>query len=304
MDILGAMRIFREVGHSNSFTKASKKLGLTPSGVSKQIATIESELGVALLARSTRKVALTEIGEAYLSHCERILEDVDSTHRNLKELQETPSGLLRVNSTTSFGRSLLSPILSAFSIKYPQIKLEVLLSDRISDIIEEKFDVVIRAGKFDESSFLAKKLIPLRRGFYASPKYIQTHHEPKKASDLESLNYLSFSFTSQFDDSWNLKNDRRNAKINLRGNFRSDDLNVIKQLAIDGAGFAIFTPWFVEEELRKKQLVRILPDWEPTLSATSNTLIYLLYPHVSVVPLKTRVFVDFVSQNLNYTDRK
>jgi len=299
MDILGAMRIFREVGHSNSFTKAAKKLGLTPSGVSKQIATIESELGVALLTRSTRKVALTEIGEAYLNHCERILEDVDATHSNLKDLQEIPSGLLRVSSTTSFGRTLLSPILSAFSMKYPKIKLEVLLSDKISDIIEEKFDVVIRAGKFDESSFLAKKLMPLQRGFYASPKYIQAHFEPKKASDLERLNYLSFSMTSQFDDSWNLKSDRRNAKVNLRGNFRSDDLNVIKQLAIDGAGFAIFAPWFVEEELRKKQLIRVLPDWEPTLSATSSTLIYLLYPNVSVIPLKTRVFVDFVSQNLS-----
>lgn len=304
MDILGAMRIFKEVGHVKSFTNASKKLGLTPSGVSKQIATIESELGVALVTRSTRKVALTEIGEAYLSHCERILEDVDATHRNLKELQQTPSGLLRVNSTTSFGRTLLSPILSAFSKKYPQIKLEVLLSDKMSDIIEEKFDVVIRAGKFDESSYLAKKLIPLHRGFYASPKYLQAYSEPKKVSDLESLNYLSFSFTSQFDDAWNLKNDRKNTKVKLRGNFRSDDLNVIKQLAIDGAGFAIFTPWFIEEELRKKLLVPVLPDWQPTLSTTSSTLIYLLYPNASVIPLKTRVFVDFVSQNLNYVDKK
>ncbi len=300
MDILGAMRIFREVGYSRSFTKASKKLGLSPSGVSKQIATIENELGVALLTRSTRKVALTEIGEAYLLNCERILEDVDATHRNLRELQKTPSGLLRVNSTTSFGRALLSPLLSEFSANYPQIKLEVFLSDKISDVIEEKFDVVIRAGKFDESSFFAKKLIPLHRGFYASPRYFKNRNEPKTPFDLGKLNHLSFSFTSQFSDTWILKNERLREKVALRGNFRSDDINVIKRMTSDGAGFAAFAPWFVAEEVRKEQLIRILPEWEPVPNTLASTLIYLLYPQASVIPLKTRVFVDFVSQKLNH----
>lgn len=295
MDIVGAMRIFKEVGYSKSFTKASKKLGLTPSGVSKQIATIENQLGVTLLTRSTRKVALTEIGELYLNNCERILEDVEATHRNIKELQETPSGILRVSSTTSFGRTLLSPYLAEFSATYPQIKLELFMSDTMSDLIEEKFDAVIRAGRFDESSFMAKKLIPLQRGFYASPKYLKNKNEIKKISDLEELNHLSFSVTSQLKDTWILKNERVKKKVTLQGNFRCDDLNIIKQMAVNAAGFAVFAPWFVTEEVRKGQLIRILPDWEPLPNTATSTLIYLLYPLASVVPLKTRVFVDFVS---------
>jgi DNA-binding transcriptional LysR family regulator len=259
---------------------------------------MEEELGDALLTRSTRKVALTEIGESYLFKCEKILDEIETTHRVLKEARDVPAGVLRVTSTVSFGKTWIAPLLGDFLAQYPQIKLELSLSDRVADIIQDKFDVVIRAGQFDESSFLARKLLPLQRGLYASHSYLKSLGPLQDPSALSTANFLSFTSTSQMEDVWVFKNERRRMEVKLKGNLHSDNIDVVKQLAVDGAGIAVFPPWFVASEVKKKSLFKVLPDWEPMPPKVSSSLIYLLYPKTAATPLKTKVFVDFLTQRI------
>ncbi len=302
MDQLLAMKVFVQVVESGSFARASERLGISTTACSRRVADLEAHLGGRLLNRTTRKLSLTESGRAFHDRSLQLLADLDEAERLVAQSAEAPRGTLRITCSTNFGMRQLAPAIAAFMSRYPEMKFDVSLSDRIVDIVEEGFDLAVRIGTLGLQNLVARKLGESRMIACASPAYLAARGTPQRPEDLVKHNCLTYAYGPPVGQ-WTFRgagvateNGRAGkvgAEIVVRvaGNLHSNNGDMLVAAAAEGAGIAWEPSFIVAPQLREDRLVPILAAFEsPPLD------IWAVYPSRRHLSAKVRVFIDFLAE--------
>jgi DNA-binding transcriptional LysR family regulator len=258
MDGTFDLRVFVRVLDRGSFSSAAKDLRLTPSAVSKLVSRLEDRLGVRLLERSTRRLALTPEGEAFLARARRIVADIEEAEAEVMQARGAPRGKLRINAGTAFGLHQLAPALADFLARYPEIDLDLSITDRLVDLIEEQADIAVRSGHIPEGPFIQRKIADLQRVICAAPAYLQRRGTPKAAGDLKQHDCIVVAGPGL--SRWPFKTRGGIDVVDVRPRVTTDDAEAALRLAIEGAGIIRLSDVIVGGPLRDGQLVALLTD--------------------------------------------
>lgn len=288
MDTLEAMAMFVRVVERGSFSAVARELGTTQPTVSKQIRALEQRLGGRLIARSTRQLSLTDEGQRYYRQCREILSAVDSAEHSFQTGREAVAGPLRVASSVSFGRLQIAPRLQAFLQRYPEVTVDLLLSDQNVELVSEGIDVAIRIGELKDSSLIARHLGVTRRLMVAAPAYLQTHGTPQTSDDLSRHNCLLFNLLEDFD-TWTFNDGQ--SSVQVRGNVRSNNSEAIRQMVLSGLGISLSPSWLYRRDIEAGRVVQILPAYVP-----ASLPINALLPANRRQSARVRAFVDFLAE--------
>ena len=290
MDRLTAMNMFVRVVETGSFSAVAKEINSTQPTISKNIAELESWLGAKLLNRSTRSLRLTETGTDYYERCVAILQDVEEAEQVVGQLQTQPKGLVRISTVVAFGRLHVVPRLTDFFKQYPDIKVDVRLSDRVVDMVEEGVDIAFRMGKLADSSLIAKKLCFSPVVTVASPDYLKQHGIPGHPRDLRDHNYLVYSDGAgraevEFQDQG------EPFFVRAEGNLTTNNSEALRTALLSGIGIARTPRWLVGDAIGRGELVPVLEDFQP-----DPVDIHAVYPPGRHLPSKVRCFIDYFSE--------
>jgi Transcriptional regulator len=287
MDYLARIPIFLAVSRQQSFVAAARELGLTPSAVSKQIQHLEEELGVKLLNRTTRRVSLTEEGSLFFERAGRALDDLSEAREELNELKSTPRGILRVSAPAALCRQLKAPI-AEFAATYPEVQMDVHFDDRLVDLGEEGFDVVLRIGALPDSSLIARRLAASPLIPCCSPEYIAKHGAPQTPEELAQHAVVAYTRNRGLHE-WRYRSpDGTQGVVSLRGGFKCDAAEMMIEGACHGLGIVIMPWFFIREELESGRLVRLMPGYR-TLPERN---LYAVFPPNRFLSTRLRLFVD------------
>lgn len=289
MDMLTQINVFAAVVNKGSFVAAAEQLGMSRPMASKHLARLEYDLGIRLLNRTTRRVALTEEGRAFYDRCKDILENIDEAVREAGESQLTPRGLLRVNAPLSFGYMHLARGVAEYQKKYPEVTVELQLNDRQIDMVEEGFDLSIRIGSLSDSSLVARKLGESRLILCAAPKYLAEHGVPETPEDLAEHNCLRYTYL-EHGDLWRFTRNGQVTSVQVGGKLDANNGDALVQAALMGAGIVMQPCYLVGERLKDGSLTRLLPAYDADILG-----IYAIYPENRRLPQKTRTFIDFLA---------
>ena len=288
MDKLTTMKTFVSVVQEGSFSKAADKLDISPQLVSKYVSALEEGLSTRLLHRTTRKVSTTEAGDHYFTRCLQVLGDIDDMENSLNNLSENVSGVLSISAPMSFGVKHLAPLLVEFQKQYPNLKLDLKLTDQFVDIVEQGIDIALRIGVLKNSSLIAKKIAPIRLAVFASPAYLKQHGTPTTLQELQQHNYLRYANaepTKRLTGVNELK-----SELKLESNLVANNGDLLLNTAIAGGGIAMQPTFIAGESLAQGKVVRILQNHEPEPMG-----LYMVYANRQFLPRKVRAFVDFSS---------
>lgn len=258
MDRSSDLQVFVRVLDRGSFSSAAKDLGITPSAVSKLISRLEDRLGARLLERSTRRLALTQEGEIYLARARRIVADIEEAEAEVARVRGAPRGRLRINSGTAFGLHQLAPALADFLSRYPEIDIELSITDRLVDLIEEQSDIAVRSGHIPDGPFVQRKIADLERVICAAPSYLARHGTPKTAADLKHHDCIVVAGAGL--SRWPFKTRGGIDVVDVRPRVSTDDAEAALRLAIEGAGIVRLSDVIVGRPLRNGELVALLTD--------------------------------------------
>lgn len=292
MNRLRAMELFVTVAREQSFTKAAKASGLALASVSRYIAELEAELGVQLVARTTRSVTVTEAGALYCARVERILEDLSEADEAASALQTTPRGNLRVHSRTLFGLLVMGPLLPEFQKAYPEIRLEITLSERQIKLREEEFDLDLRFSPAQDGAMMQRKILSSKRILVASPEYLARMPPVEQPSDLQSHQCMAY-LLGQESPVWRFMRNGVLTEIAIPSTLEIDNGELLRRLAIMGHGIALLDDFTTRREIAAGQLVQLLPAYKAT-NTTFEGGIYAVYRQTPYLPQKIRVFLDFL----------
>jgi DNA-binding transcriptional LysR family regulator len=288
MDKLASLRAFAKVVELGSFSEAGRALRLSRSAISKYINDLENELGVQLLNRTTRQVSPTENGQVYFERAIGVLSDLDAADQAVTHLQATPRGLMRVNAPMSFGTLQLGPAIADFMERYPELRIQLVLSDAQVDPIQEGLDVTLRIAHLESSSLIARKIMPVDRVTCASPDYFERHGTPKHPSDLRDHNCLTYGFLST-GNQWKLTGQDGDHWIQPQWTLCVNNAEVLRDAAINGRGVAVLPVFIASDALRDGRLQTCLADYHPPELA-----LYAIYPPTQHLAVKVRLFIDFL----------
>ena len=288
-----ALAMFAAIVEQGSFSAAARELGLSPSAVSRTVDRIEARLGVRLLLRSTRALALTAEGQSYLQAARRILADLDDAEQQIAD-QGAPRGRLRVSAAHSHGRLCVVPLLGEFAALYPHILVDIALTDAVVDVAAGQADVAVRFGPLADSALTARKLGETRRVIVASPDYLARHGTPQVPEDLHGHNCLNFDFR-RVEPVWPFSRDGRDFALSVKGNIEANNGETLGQLAAIGVGIARVGAFSVAQELADGRLVPILEAFNPG----DVEIIHAVFVGGASVPARIRAFVDFLAARLS-----
>jgi DNA-binding transcriptional LysR family regulator len=284
MDKLEAMNAFVKVVASGNYAEAARRLGLTRSAISKAVMELEQQLGARLLDRTTRRVTPTEAGLAYYERCMAILAQVEETEAQISRLHDEPKGLLKINAPMSFGTLYLGEAVADFMIRYGDLKVELMLTDRFIDPLEEGVDVTIRIGTLSDSSLIARRIAPARIALVASPEYLKRHGTPQAPADLAHHRCLSYGHTTSMQR-WHLTEKGQSVPVAIGACLSSNNGDALRDAAVKGIGIARLPTFIVGDDLRQQKLKMVLPE---------DLAIHALYAPNRYLAAKTRVFIDFL----------
>jgi len=288
MDKLNSIRAFTKVVQHSSFAAAARDLRLSRSAVSKHVIELEQELGVQLLSRTTRSVTATENGQAYYERCLAILSDLEEADLSATRLQAEVRGLLRINAPMSFGTLHLARAVADFMEKYPDLRIQLLLSDQQVDPVQEGFDVTLRIADLPSSSMIARRIAPARRAICASPSYLARHGTPKHPDDLRGHACLTYGHLAT-GNQWKLTGPDGDHWIAIPWTLCTNNAEVLRDAAVQGCGIALLPTFIAGADFQQGRLATILPGYQaPEIS------IYAIYPATRHLSLKVRVFIDFL----------
>jgi DNA-binding transcriptional LysR family regulator len=296
MKDINATSIFAAVVDAGSFSAAAEKLGVTKSAVSKRVTGLETRLGVKLLSRTTRKLSLTEAGQRYFVHVQEALRAIDDAEFAATELQNVPQGTLRISTPMSFGRLHVAPVIPRFLEKYPQIKVHLDMNDVSHDLVAEGYDIALKTGELNETSLIARKLAPLRSVLCASPDYVEQHGAPKTPEDLLSHNCLLYSYHTTINE-WVFDKNGDETRIQVAGSYQVNNSEALLEAILQGSGIARVPTFVAGPDIKAGRLVSVLRDYSmPTKD------IYAVFPERKYLPMKVRVFIDFIVDNFGGSD--
>lgn len=291
MDRLAALEAFAKVAETQSFSEAARRLRSSKSAVSRHVAALEAGLGARLFHRTTRSLTLTEAGRDYFARASRILADLDEADASVTQLQAAPRGRLRVNAPMSFGFLHLAPALGDFLARYPEVELDVNLTDRFVDLVDEGVDVAVRIGSLTDSSLVARRLAGIRRVLCASPDYLERRGVPKTPDDLKGHDCLSNTNITITREWRFIHPDGKPWPIEVRGRMTANSGDLLRVAALHGHGFVHLPTFIVGGDLRAGTLVSVL---DPYIA--QDLTLNAVYPTARHLSPKVRAFVDFLAE--------
>lgn len=289
MSKLSELEIFVSVVDHEGFSAAARALDVSKSHVSKQISRLEDRLGARLLNRTTRQVTLTDGGRAFYERCSQILEELEEAETAVSQMQSSPRGTLRVTVPMSFGLGYIAPAIGDFMSQYPELDVDMHMTDRKVDLVEEGYDLAIRVGKLSDSSLIVRKIAPATGYVCASPAYLEAHGVPQNPEDLVDHDCLLYTYL-RTGSTWRLERaDGQVASVEVSGRFRANNGTALVAAACRGLGLVLSPEFICADAIRDGSLQRVLEEW--TLSTGA---IWALYPHRRHLSAKVRLFVDFL----------
>jgi DNA-binding transcriptional LysR family regulator len=281
---LDGIAVFVKVVQVGSFSQAAKLLNMPNSTVSAKVAALEKRLGVTLLQRTTRRLHLTEAGEGYFRRCMTALEELQTAENELAIERSETKGVLRLTAPVELGRSALPPVLDVLMKRHPAIKIDLIITNRLVDLVAENIDVAVRAGPLKDSGLIAKRFVLGQFGLWASPSYLKNNSVPRNPDELKEHDCLRFApFTGR---KLQLTNGRERAQIALAGRITADDFEALRALAVLGWGIALLPSFLCAEEAKERKLVSVLPNWRG-----DSVTISVVYPAQRFVAPKIRAFI-------------
>lgn len=284
---LRRMAVFAAVVEAESFSDAARRLGVAKSAVSKQVAELEQSLGVRLMNRTTRRSSLTEAGERFYQSCVRILEEASRATADVRNLQTQPVGTLKLTAPTFFGTRYVVPEVGRFLAAYPDVNVDLFLTDRHVDMFEENIDLAIRIGRLADSSLVAKKLAPVRMLVAGAPAFFERNERP---SDLQALSNLPFIAYTHSPAPYRIEatKDGETQSARIGGRVKTNSGTAMFELLKAGHGVGMLPSFYMEAAIQAGELEVVLDDWE----FQPGTSVFAVYPHRQHVQNKVRLFVD------------
>ncbi len=286
------LRLFVDIYRRRSFAAVARDRNVDPSTVSRAVAALEAELGISLFDRTTRRISPTEAGEAYFRRIEPLIEDLEQAAELAGGSAGAPRGTLRLLAPVSFSQLNLVPLLPDFLAAYPALRLDLQLTDATLDLIENRIDVAIRLGPLADSSYIARRLAPMRSRICASPAYVARHGMPREPADLATHECLLLDMPG-FGNRWLFRGPGgAEIHVDVEGRLKTSNAVALKELALAGAGVILQGEWIVGRELAEGTLVDLFPDFEATASYFDNA-IWTIRPRRAHEPAKVKAFLDY-----------
>jgi LysR family transcriptional regulator, transcriptional activator for dmlA len=289
------LHFFALLARKGSFTETALELGVSPSAVSRRLARIEDRLGVRLLNRTTRRISLTGEGEAFFSGAVKILGEIEDLEQSISRSRENPRGILRLNTTFQFGREHVAAAISEFVRLYPDLQVQMVLSDAPLNLVEEGFDLGIRFGLPPSSRLIVQLLLRNRRFLCASPDYLERHGEPKRLADLANHNCIILRQEYESYDTWRFEKDGDTQSVKVSGNLSSNEGEIAVNWVLDGHGIMLRSEWDIARHIKAGRLCIVLPRYVHTAD------IYAVYPEKHNLTAKVGLFVAFLQNRLKRT---
>ena len=289
MDRFSTLTVFRRVVELGSFSAAAQDLSYSNAAVSKMIKDLEADLGVQLIVRTTRSLRLTDVGRSYVDQVSEVLDGVAAADDAVRSEAGTPKGRLKISAPMSFGLVIVSKLLPRFARQYPEIRIDLVMSDSFVDVIEQGFDLAIRGGQLADSSLKARKLSDIERVLCCSQAYLAEHAPPNHPNELADHACLAYT-ASNSPDVWHLESGSVHKSVAIRAAYRANNSLAVREAALEGLGIGFLPRLYVEADLASGQLINILPEWKGEPQA-----LYALYPAHRETSLKHRLLVDFLA---------
>ncbi len=287
MDKLSSMKVFIQVARLNSFSAAAQTLGISKAMVSKHISRLEDELDVQLLNRTTRSLSLTEVGTVYRDRIKEILNDIEETELSVSQLSSEPRGTLRIMAPTSFGSFHLSRLVAEYLKIHSHVSIEMILTERAPDLVEEGLDIAIRIGNLGDSSLFARKIADARMIVCGSASYLEKHGIPKTPEELLSHNCLTH--TTHTGEAWTFRKDQHTFRVDVQGTVKSNAADALRIAAIQGCGLIHLPIYMLTKDLKTGRLIAVLKEFEGP-----KRPIHAVYLHRMHLSAKVRTFVDYL----------
>ena len=284
MDLFNAMEVFNRVARLESFSAAARDLGMSKTAVSRHVSDLEHTLGVRLLNRTTRRMSLTEAGQACVVRSAEILTEIEELRNSVQNMHREPAGLLRVTAAVTFGHCSLAPVIADFLAEYPEIDVQLDLTNRFVDIVEEGFDL----AELQNSSLMSRALVPVKRYACASPSYIERRGEPATPEDL-ALHACVVFLTHATEARWQFSGPGGEHSVTVSDRLRVNSMEAAARAVCDGVGIGVLPDYAVHRQLASGELRRVLTGY-----GIEGGQIYALYPHRHHLSAKVRVFIDYL----------
>lgn len=295
MDRMTGLRTFRRVVELNGFSAAARDLGYSNAAVSKIIKELEADLGVQLLIRTTRSLSLTDTGQAYFDRITFLLDELAYADEAAREHSTTLKGRLKLSAPMSLGLTVLSDLVAEFTLTYPDLRIDLEMSDGKVDIVAGGFDLAIRGGTLDDSTLRARRLMKLERIVCAAPSYLEQADTIGKPCDLKPHDCLVYTMSSS-PHLWRLQRENKSEDVPVSGRFSANSSMAIRDAALRGVGPALLPTIYVEQDLKAGRLVNVLPGWSGAPQA-----LFAVYPAHRESSRKLRVFIDYLVDQLRQT---
>ena len=301
MKSLDSLRIFVITLRKGSLSAAGRSLSLSAATISRRISALEEELGVQLVDRTSRNLKVTEAGRQFAVHAERVLEAMSEAEEAARDSRLLPEGRLRIHSRMQIGLRVIAPLLPKFARQYPDIHVEIALSEHPVNLVEQDFDIDIRTGESTDSSFVIKRLLSSDEVLVASPSFAKSHPRIMQPSDLTQVRCLTYRRDSESTNWRYIDEQGQTQELRIQGVLSSNNGELLRLAAIDGMGIALLSEAAVRSCLQDGSLVRLLPRHRFAVRAFSNG-VYAVFRQSRTLPLKVRAFVDFAAQELKEKD--
>ncbi len=288
MDLLAALRTFIRVAESGSFSAVAREQGATQPAISRQIASLEEHFGSRLIQRTTRSLTLTEDGRDLLDHARQVLVSVEETEAAIGRRRNAPVGLVRMASPTTFGRLYLMPRIGRLLERYPELSLELCVSDSAADLVADGLDLAIRAGASGDTSLVARRIGATERNILVSEDYIAAHGDVAHPNDLARHACIIFT-RGATPHEWEFAGPGGTALVQVDGRFLTDNLEAVREAVLAGLGYAVLPAWFFPDEISTGRVRRVLRDWQPP-----RVPIFAVYPSRRNLAPRTRAVIDFL----------
>lgn len=279
---------FVAVAEAESFTQAAKKLGISTAQVSRQVSALEKRLATKLFYRTTRRVSVTEAGQIYYQHCRQVMDGLEEAERTIANMQQTPQGRLRLTAPVTFGEKTIAPLVNDFVLRYPELEVQLNLTNQKLDLVNEGYDLAIRLGTLADSTLMAKRLSSRTQYVCAAPTYLAAYGEPADLNELEQHNCLQGNF-----DYWRFQVAGKVRNVRVSGNMQCNSGWALLDAALKGIGIVQLPDYYVQSALDAGLLVPLLTDYQEP-----NEGIWALYPHNRQLSPKVRLLIDYLREAL------
>jgi DNA-binding transcriptional LysR family regulator len=286
------LEFFVLVARHGSLSAAARALDITPPAASKRLAQMEQRLGVQLVHRTTRSTSLTSEGETYLRHATRILAEIGEMEDAVSSGRNAPRGPLRVNATLGFGRTTIAPLISQFVKRYPEVEVQVEVTDRPVDLVESGFDLAIRFGTLPDRRLNARRIMSNRRFLCASPKYLARHGTPASLAELADHRCIIHRQNDDAYGIWRFTHRDHTEVVKVHGGLSSNDGDIVLGWALDGHGILIRSEWDAAKYLDSGRLKIVLPEF-----SLPSADLFVYYPSRANLPVRMRAFIDFLVEH-------